>query len=705
LPMSHGEGKQRVVDIPHPPQTPKRPVTDIVHGVTIPDPYRWLEDGNSPETLEWTEAQNKRTETVLSQLPEREFLRKRFLEIIQEDTVGSPALRGDRLFYTVRRKGTKQPVLCVRGIDGTSSERVLVDPNEASAKGIVALDWWYPSPDGKMLAYGFSERGDEWSVLHILDVETQTVLPDVIERTRYSGVAWKKDNRSFYYGRYPKSGEVPPGEENYHRHIFHHTLGEDPARDPKVFGEGLPKHDMPGASLSDDGAYLLITVSHGWNSTDVYVRDETRPGSPFITIVQGEDAIFESTIVGDTLYMLTNYKAPRYRLLAVDLKRPERENWKEVIPEDPEFTLTSFEIIKGHIVISALKNAISHLFLYDLNGENRREVQLPFLGTVGRITGNPSSPRFFFTCESFAVAPAIYSYDAEKDGVPRLFLSSTQPVPAHSIEVKQVFYPSKDGTRIPMFILHKEGLQPGTQGPMPTVLSGYGGFNISRTPTYSPTIIPWLEKGGVYASANLRGGSEYGEEWHRAGMLDKKQNVFDDFVAAGEYLIAQGYTDENHLCISGRSNGGLLVGAALTQRPDLFKAVACGVPLLDMIRYHRFLIAYLWTTEYGNPDDPEAFRWLYAYSPYHRVREGVSYPAIYIYTATSDTRVDPMHARKMTAILQDVSSRCPSKGPLLLQVESEAGHGVGKPVHKVVEEQANIWAFLAWQVGLALVDA
>ena len=702
--MNHKNSARQAVNIPEPPPTPKRPVTDNVHGTLIEDPYRWLEDGNSPETLEWTRAQNERTETVLSQLPERGFLQKRLLEIIQEDTIGSLTLRGGKLFYTVRKKGAKQPVLCVRGIDPESHERVLLDPNEASAIGIVALDWWYPSPDGKILAYGYSERGDEWSVLRVLDVETQTILPDLIERTRYSQVAWKKDNRSFYYGRYPKPGEVPPGEENYHRHIFHHTLGQDPAQDPKVFGEGLPKHDMPGASLSDDGTYLLITVNHGWNSTDLYIRDETRPGSPFVTIVEGEDAIFEGTIIGDTLYMLTNYKAPRYRLLAVDLKHPERENWKEIIPEDPDFTLSSFEVVKGHIVVSALKDAISHLFVYDLNGENKREIPLPFLGTVGHITGEPSSSRFFFTFESFAVAPAIYSYDVEKDTVPQVFLSSAQPVSPDSIEIKQVFYPSKDGTRIPMFILHKKGLRPGSQGPVPTVLSGYGGFNISRTPTYSPMIIPWLEKGGVYASANLRGGSEYGEAWHRAGMLDKKQNVFDDFIAAGEYLISKGYTDQDHLGIWGRSNGGLLVGAALTQRPDLFRAVACGVPLLDMVRYHKFLIAYLWTSEYGNPDDPEAFRWLYAYSPYHRVREGVSYPATYTYTATSDTRVDPMHARKMTAILQDVSSRCPSKGPVLLLVESDAGHGVGKPVYKVVEEQANIWAFLAWQLGLNMID-
>lgn len=696
---------KNIPEIPEAPPAPKRPVIDNMHGVEIVDPYRWLEDGASAETIQWQEAQNRRTEIVLSQIPQREFFRRRIFEITQEDTLGTPALCKGRLFYTVRKKGAKQSVLCCRDIDETGGkmalgpERVLIDPNEESSKGIVALDWWYPSPDGKMLCYGLSEKGDEWSVLHVMDVETGTILPDTIERTRYSGVAWKKDNKSFYYGRYPKPGEVLPGEENYHRHIFHHVLGRDPSEDPKVFGEGLPKHDMPGASLSDDGSYLIITVSHGWNSTDVYVRDETHPESQFFAIVEGEDAIFQPAVVGDTLYMLTNYRAPRFRVVKVDLKHPQRENWQEIIPEDPEFTLVSFEIVKDHIVISALKDAISHLFVYDLEGQNKREIQLPCPGTIGHMTGHPCSSRFLFTFESFSLAPAIYLYDVDVNDGAHVLLSSVQPVPADSIEVKQVFYPSKDGTQIPMFILYKKGFKI-ERDPVPTVLTGYGGFNISRTPAYSPTIIPWLENGGIYASANLRGGNEYGEEWHRAGMLDKKQNVFDDFIAAAEYLIAQGYTDAEHLGIWGRSNGGLLVGAALTQRPDLFRAVACGVPLLDMVRYHRFLIAYLWTEEYGNPDDPQAFRWLYAYSPYHRVREGVRYPAVYTYTASSDTRVDPLHARKMTALLQDVSSRCPAKGPILLQVESEAGHGVGKPLHKVVEEQANILAFLAWQLGM-----
>lgn len=446
----------RIVHIPKPPDTPRRPVVDNVHGTIIEDPYRWLEDGQSPETVQWTKAQNERTETVLSQLPERKVLQNRLKEILSQDTVGSPVLRGKKIFYTRRKQGANQPVLCVRELEGATSERILLDPNKASEKGIVALDWWYPSPDGSMLAYGYSERGDEWSILHVLNVETGEILPDTIERTRGAGVAWKKDNRSFYYGRYPKPGEVPPGEENYHKHIFHHTLGEDPSQDPKVFGEGRPKEEMFSVRLSDDGRYLLLNVSHGWNSSDIYFRDETKPKNPFVPVIVGEDAIFHGAIVGNTLYMLTNYKAPRYRLVAVDLNKPQQENWKEIIPENPDMTLVSFQVVKDHIVVAGLRDAVSHLYVYDMEGNNEKEIPLPTIGTVGQLSGEPSNPDIFFVFQSFALTPAIYRFNVEKDKSPQLFLSGTQLVRPDSIQVKQIFYTSKDGTRVPMFILHKK---------------------------------------------------------------------------------------------------------------------------------------------------------------------------------------------------------------------------------------------------------
>ena len=648
----------------------------------------------------------------MQQLRERHLLGKRLTELMSQDTVGPPVLRGNRLFYTKRVQGKNQPVLMALELnesadnteDSGTKSKLLVDPNEESKTGIVALDWWYPSSDGSMLAYGLSKSGDEWSVLHILNVETGRLLPERIERARYAGVTWEKDNKGFYYGKHPKPGEVPPGEENYNRHIFYHKLGTDPDQDPKVFGEGRPKEQSYGTSLSNDGKYLLLTVGHGWNSTDLFFRDETEPGAKFTPIVEGEDAIFYGRIIGDTLYMVTNFQASRYKVVAVDLKNPCMENWKAIIPESDDLTIDNVQFAKGHIIVSGLKHAVSHLYIHGLDGTFKREIPLPTLGTLTGLTADLDNATFFFRFESFLVPPAIYNCNVEKEEQPRVFLESAKAADQALASVEQVFYASKDGTKIPMFILKRRGLEISKNAPYPTVLSGYGGFNISRTPAYSPEILPWIESGGIYASANLRGGSEYGEDWHRAGMLENKQNVFDDFISAGEYLIANGYTSKEHLGIWGRSNGGLLVGAALTQRPDLFRAVACGVPLLDMVRYHKFLIAYLWCSEYGNPDDPEAFKWIYAYSPYHHVRESVTYPAVYFYTAESDTRVDPLHAKKMAALLQDVSSKTPAKGPILLVVESDAGHGVGKPLNKIVDEQANMWGFLAWQLGLEIRD-
>lgn len=692
------------VRVPEAPETPVRPVEDIVHGTAIEDPYRWLEDGKSPETLEWTDAQNKRAEETLSQVDERDVLAKELTAALSRTTVGSPVVRGRRLFYTKRTEGQNQPVLCMRELSGGSPERMILDPNTASASGIVALDWWHPSRDGSMLAYGLSERGDEWSLLHVMDIDRGETLPDRVERARGAGVTWEPDGKSFYYSRYPKPGEVPPGEENYNRHLFRHVLGTKPEDDTKVFGEGRPKEEMFSTSLSADGKLLMLSIAHGWNSCDILVRKSKDASDPFIPIAQGIDALFWGEIHGGVLYLITNYKATRYRIISVDPENPSEAAWKDVIPEDSEMTLTGFEICGEHLVVTAMKDAVSRLFVYEMDGKGKREVPLPTLGTIVSVTGQADSPEVFFGFESFALAPAVYRFYVDGSGGPELVLASGQTADPSSVVMKQVFYRSKDGTRVPMFILHKKGLldEAGAKKPHPTVLSGYGGFNLGRVPVYSASTLPWITNGGIYASANLRGGNEYGEEWHRAGMRERKQNVFDDFIAAAEYLIDQGYTDKERLGIWGRSNGGLLVGAAMTQRPHLFKAVSCGVPLLDMVRYHKFLIAYIWASEYGDPDDPEAFKWLYEYSPYHKVQQDVSYPAVFFYTAASDSRVDPMHARKMTARIQAAQKATGSENPVLLVVETDAGHGVGKPVYKIVQEQSNMWAFFAWQLGLAI---
>ncbi|NLA60037.1 MAG: S9 family peptidase, partial [Firmicutes bacterium] len=676
--------KSSEVRIPPPPHTPVKPVIDVVHGVTIEDPYRWLENGDSPETQEWTDAQNKRTEEVLGQISSREFFVDELTRIFSEDYVGSSVIRKNRLFYIKRVAGQNQPVLCMRELSGSSPERVILDPNKASDRGIVALDWWYPSQDGTKLAYGYSERGDEWSVLRILDIESGETLPDEIERARGAGVTWEPDGRGFYYNRYPKPGDVPPGEENYNRHLYYHRLGQNPQEDRKIYGEGRPKEEMYGTSLSDDGKYLLLTVAHGWNSTDILVREAKDIDGPFTPVVQGIDALFHGRIYKGTLYMMTNYKASRYRIVAVSLDQTAESSWRDIVPEDPEITLTGFSIAGDSLVITGMKDASSRIFVCNLDGSGKKEIPLPTLGTVGSVSGQPESPEVFFAFQSFAQANAIYRFYVDGSGKAELVLRSAETLDPSLISVKQVFYSSKDGTRVPMFIIHRKDLLEGdgAKGPHPTVLTGYGGFNLARVPAYAGAVLPWIMAGGIYASANLRGGNEYGEEWHRAGMRENKQNVFDDFVAAAEYLIREGYTDKEHLGIWGRSNGGLLVGAAMTQRPDLFKAVSCGVPLLDMVRYHKFLIAYIWAAEYGDPDNPQAFRWLYAYSPYHRVREDVEYPAVLFYTALSDSRVDPMHARKMAARLQAAQLKSGRDNPVLLVVESDAGPGVGNPLYK-----------------------
>jgi len=675
-----------------PPPTAVRPVTEVLHGTTIVDHYRWLEDGSSEETLAWTDKQNAYTRSVLGSLPQRPWFLRRLELAFAHTTLGSPQVRGDLLFFLRRLPGQNQAQLILRNLQ-TGSERVVLDPNAADAEGLVALDWWFLSAGGRYLAYGYSRDGDEWSTLHVLDLEQGMHLPEKIARARYSSVAWKKDGSGFYYTRYPYPGEVPAGEENYHNRVRYHVLGTDPATDPVVFGEGRPMREMRQVQVSDDGRYLLITCYEGWRRSELFLRSEEAAGAPWVAVAEGLDALSHGEMVGDALYLLTNYRAPTYRLVAVDPLRPGTEEWKELIPASDRI-LESFAVVGGKLVVTAMQDASSRLFLHQMDGTLTGEVPLPELGTSYRVQGESGGLVGFFTFTSFSRPPSIYCLEVATGRVVPETMGETSG-DGETFVVRQVFYSSRDGTRVPMFILHPAGLVP--DGCRPTVLTGYGGFNIARTPEFRAAVLPWLQAGGVYAIANLRGGSEYGEDWHRAGMLQNKQNVFDDFLAAADYLVEAGYTCPQRLGIAGGSNGGLLVGAALTQRPGGFRAVACGVPLLDMIRYHRFLIGALWIPEYGSPDDPEQFQWLHAYSPYHRVVRGEAYPAVLLHTAAADSRVDPMHARKMAALLQAAS--WPGR-PVLLRLESQAGHGAGKPVTRVIQEQADVWSFLAWQLGV-----
>ena len=674
-----------------PPQTKVSPVVDTVHGETITDPYRWLEESDDPEVLKWTDEQSAYTRFWLDRYPQRDFIYNRLEELMSIGDLGTSVKRGDRIFFK-RRMGTQnQPVLYLRKGFKDSPEMV-IDPNTWSEDGTIAMDWWVPSDDGLLIAYGSSMGGSEKSTLYIRDVSTGKDLSDTIPYTRYADVAWLKDKSAFYYTRYPAPGTVPEGEENYHQHVFYHKLGTNYKDDPLIFGQGRPKEEMPGVSLSPDGRYLLLLVWQGWSKSQIYFKD-LKAGEEFIPVVEDLEGLFWGQILDHTLFLFTNYKAPHYHIYAVDLKNPEPGNWKELIPES-DAILQNFDIVGNHLVVEAMENAYSRIRVYTLNGEFKREITLPTMGSVYGINGEWDSDDLFFGFVSFFYPLTVYHYDMETEKLEIIDQLKTD-LDFSGFEHKQVWYKSKDGTRVSMFLVHKKGIK--LNGRNPTLLSGYGGFNVSETPYFSAGVYFWLENGGVFALPNLRGGGEYGEEWHQAGMFGNKQNVFDDFISAAEWLIDQGYTNPEKLAISGGSNGGLLVGAALIQRPDLFQAVVCRVPLLDMVRYHKYDIARLWIPEYGSAEKPEEFEYLYAYSPYHHVQKDTDYPAVLLTAGTSDSRVNPLHARKMAALLQASTL---SDRPVLLRVETKAGHGQGKPFSKRIQESADIYSFIFWQLKM-----
>jgi prolyl oligopeptidase len=666
-------------------------VVETLHGVKVVDPYRWLEDADNPEVKEWVAKQNALTESVLAKLPGRQKIQGRLSQLLDIGTLGTPIPRKGQYFYTKREGQQNQAILYVReGLRG--KDRILVDPNTLAKDGTVALDWWFPSRDGRLMAYGLSKNGSEQSTLYVRDVATGKDLPDVMERTRYCSLAWLPDGKGFYYTRYPTIGSVPRNEENYHRHVYFHLLGTDPTKDPKVFGEGRPAEDMPAVQLSPDGRWLVVTEHQGWAKSEVFFKD-LQKDTPFAPLVEKVNAVFDVTVRNDRLYVHTNEKAPRYRVFQVDPLQPARNDWQETIPEGQD-VLNSLAAIGDYLAALYMHQASSLLRLFDRAGHPIEEVKLPTLGTVAGVGGEWDGQELLFGFQSFTLAPSVYRVDlpTRKES---LWEQVETGIDFSAYEVEQVKYPSKDGTLITMFLAHQKNFKP--DGKTPTLLYAYGGFNISLTPTFNPSRFVFLEQGGLIAIPNLRGGGEYGEEWHQAGMLGKKQNVFDDYLAAAEWLLKEKYTDRAHLVIQGGSNGGLLMGAALTQRPDLFKAVVCQVPLLDMVRYHKFLIARLWIPEYGSADEPEQFKWLHAYSPYHHVKDGTAYPAVLLEAAESDSRVDALHACKMAARLQAATS---SDQPILLRLETKAGHGAGKPRGKMLDELTDTWSFVFWQLGM-----
>lgn len=663
-----------------------------LHGVSVADPYRWLESGEEAEVQEWTAAQNSLTRRLLDRFGEtRDRIRSRIEELNEVSYSSAPVIAARMHFFT-RKEGLKnQPLLYARsGPDG--EPKLVLDPNKLSDDGTVAVDWWFPGPEGALLAYGTSPGGSERSTLHLRDVTKPSDMALRIPNTRSCTVAWDLDGAGFLYTRYPEKGAVPAGDENYFRRVYYHKFGTDPKDDRCVFGEQTEKAAWNTCANSHDFRYQFVSTSTDWTRNDLYFRKSG--AEDFKPLAVGLDGRFSADVGGDTLYILTNFEAPRYRLLGTSVDEPDRANWREVIPQQGG-VIESFAVLKGKLAVSVLEDAYSRIRIFDQTpGGAALEVNLPGLGTVQGLTASTDGAQIYFQFQSFLLPPMVFAYDVEKDELRELDRPKVDVDPTDYV-VKQVWFESKDRTRIPMFVIHRASIQ--RDGKNPTVLYGYGGFNIPQRPAFRPELFAWLDQGGVYAIACLRGGGEFGREWHAAGRLVRKQNVFDDMIAAAEKLISDQYTSADKLGCYGGSNGGLLVGAVITQRPDLFRAAHSAVPLLDMLRYQNFSIARLWIPEYGTAEDAEQFKTLYAYSPYHRVKPATRYPAVLFSTAESDSRVDPMHARKMAAAMQRYAA--PDR-PVLLWVETKAGHGAGKPLSKRIESQVDNWTFFMWQLGM-----
>ncbi len=663
-------------------------MVDDYHGTKVADPYRWLEQADDPETVRWVAEENALTRSFLDG-PARDALRARLAELYDYPRISVPEGRGGRYFYFRNTGLQDQPVLFVReGAD----ERVLLDPNTLSPDGTVALTLAAPTRDGRLLAYAVSRSGSDRQEIQVRDVGTGRDRPDRVRWAKFTGISWTPAKEGFYYTRFPEPGSVPPGDENYFGKVYYHRVGQPQERDELVCERPEDKELFPAASVTRDGRYLVLATAKGASGkAEIHVRDLQAPGSAPVPLFTGfaHDVSYIDEVEG-RFFFRTDEKAPRGRVVAVDLGRSRAP--VEVLPEGKD-KLEGVAIVDRKLVALRLQDASSRLELYDLEGRLLRAVPLPGLGTVAGLTGEPDDPEMFLGFTSYTQPATPYRWNFATEALTRFEETAGRGNPS-GYEVQQVFCTSRDGTRFPMFLVHRKGLE--RDGRRPTILNGYGGFNISLTPAYSPSTRIWLDRGGVFAVANLRGGGEYGEEWHEAGMLDRKQNVFDDFVAAAESLVASGWTRPDKLAIQGGSNGGLLVGAVMTQRPELFGAVVCQVPVADMLRYHRFTVGRFWIPEYGSAEDREEFAVLYRYSPLHNVRDGVDYPATLIMTADTDDRVAPGMAKKFAARLQAATD---GRRPKLIRVETKAGHGLGKPVSKQIDEQADVYRFLLRALG------
>jgi prolyl oligopeptidase len=679
------------------PQARRSDQVDDYHGTKVADPYRWLEDTDSAETKAWVEAEDKLTFSYLEQIPYRQAIHNRLTKLWNYERFSVPEQEGGRYFFQHNNGLQNQNVLLVA--ESLNAEpRVLLDPNTFSSDGTVALAGAAISDDGKFMAYAVASSGSDWTEWHVRDVDTGKDLPDDIKWVKFSGASWTKDNKGLYYSRYDEPKGAMMRDTNYFQKLYYHRLGAAQSEDKLIYERPDSKEMIFAGDVTDDGHYLIITVSEGSSPKNrFYYKDLTQPDAQVVRLLDDFDAQYGFIgNDGPLFWFHTDLDAPRGRVIAIDTRHPERPNWKTIVPQGPD-KLEFANIVDNVFLLGYLKDARTDVRVHDLSGAFLRNVDLPGIGTAVGFGGKRKDKETFYAFTSFTAPAAIYRYDPQgaKSAVfrqPKVDFDPTR------YETKQVFYHSKDGTPVPMFLTYKKGLK--LDGQNPVLLYAYGGFDISLTPFFSVPNVVWLEMGGVYAQPNLRGGGEYGEEWHQAGMKLKKQNVFDDFIAAAEWLIANHYTSTPKLAMRGGSNGGLLIGACLTQRPDLFGAALPEVGVMDMLRFHKFTIGWAWTSDYGSSDNPEDFKALYAYSPLHNLKPGTKYPPTLIATSDHDDRVVPGHSFKFAATMQADQA---GAAPVLIRIETKAGHGAGKSITKLIDETADTWSFVAHNLDMNVV--
>jgi len=679
-----------------PPPTPKSSVIDDYHGTLVPDPYRWLEDAQDPEVQTWTRAHNQRTRQFLDSIPALEGIKTRLTGLWDYAKYEGFQKAGGKYFLTKNDGLQNQAVLYIQ--DSLDSDpRVLLDPNTLSEDGTIALMQQSYSIDGSLLGYSLADSGSDWQKIHIIEIDTRTKYTDELAWCKHPNIAWKADNSGFFYNRLTEPGDTWGSDTQLLSQVFWHTLGTSQSADILIYDNPLEPLLRYLPITTEDKAYLVLMTSRGTDRRNgIYLRRLEREGEFQHIIEDGEAKLWPVGNVESIFYFLTDLDAPLGRVIAIDMDNPAREHWQEVVPEG-ENTLANVKLCGNLLVAVTLHNAHHRIILHGLDGVQQREIPLPAMGTVELLAGGQSDPEIFISFESFLYPRTIFRYDLETGRLSSIG-STGLDFRIQDHETEQVFYPSKDGTPIPMFLTHRKGMARNRNNP--TILFAYGGFTLSQTPFFNAWNLVWLELGGIFALANIRGGTEYGEAWHQAGMLGNKQNVFDDFIAAAEWLISEGYTRTERLAIEGRSNGGLLTATCMAQRPDLYGAVLCWVPVTDMLRFHKFTVGYFWTPEYGNAEEnPEHFKFLYAYSPLHNLKEDAAYPPLIITTGDTDDRVVPAHSKKFIAQLLDVD---PGNAPHLLRVDLDAGHKLGKPTYKLIDEHADVIAFVVYALDMAL---